>query len=289
MWTDYSTREAAEFVGLSESVVRSCVRAGVVAPVVSGVAMRFAFRDLLVLKMVRELTRRGVSLRRVRRQLTALRGRLSDDASLAALHVAAQDGHVVVRECERAWRADTGQLVFGFAAADPGGPVGGCPRPAGQVSPLPLRVAAGADDESQLAADDWFERALQLEEDNPAAAMAAYHRVLELRPDCVETLINLGRLYAEASDIEHAACCFRRALDLEPCDATALYNLGVVAQDAGRDAEAVELYRRALQFDPALAEAHYNLATIFDRGGDPRAAIRHINEYRKLTRGPGAR
>jgi len=58
----------------------------------------------------------------------------------------------------------------------------------------------------------------------------------------------------------------------------------VVSQDAGREAEAVELYRRALELDPTLAEAHYNLATIFDQTGDSRAAIRHINEYRKLTR-----
>jgi Flp pilus assembly protein TadD len=44
------------------------------------------------------------------------------------------------------------------------------------------------------------------------------------------------------------------------------------------------MYRRALELDPHLAEAHYNLATLFDQSGDSRAAIRHINEYRKLTR-----
>ena len=59
-----------------------------------------------------------------------------------------------------------------------------------------------------------------------------------------------------------------------------------MAQDTGRDSEAIELYRRALDLDPGLCEAHYNLATIYDRAGDPRAAIRHINEYRKLTREP---
>ena len=58
----------------------------------------------------------------------------------------------------------------------------------------------------------------------------------------------------------------------------------MVAQDAGRDDEAIKFYEHALELDPALSEAHYNLATLFDRGGDTRAAIRHINEYRKLTR-----
>ena len=58
----------------------------------------------------------------------------------------------------------------------------------------------------------------------------------------------------------------------------------MLAQDAGKETEAIELYRRALELDPQLAEAHYNLATLFDQSGDSRAAIRHINEYRKLTR-----
>lgn len=63
-----------------------------------------------------------------------------------------------------------------------------------------------------------------------------------------------------------------------------MYNLGVVAQDAGREQDAIYLYGRALELDPGLAEAHYNLATLFDQSGDSRAAIRHINEYRKLTK-----
>ena len=112
----------------------------------------------------------------------------------------------------------------------------------------------------------------------------AYRRSLRLRPDCTEAWINLGRLFAESSDPDAARDCFNSALDLDPEEATALYNLGVLAQDAGREAEAIELYSKALALDPQLAEAHYNLATLFDQSGDSRAAIRHINEYRKLTR-----
>ena len=63
-----------------------------------------------------------------------------------------------------------------------------------------------------------------------------------------------------------------------------LIDLGVVAQDDGREADAIVFYTRALELDPGLAEAHYNLATLFDQSGDSRSAIRHINEYRKLTR-----
>ena len=144
-------------------------------------------------------------------------------------------------------------------------------------APVPVAVAPAT-------ADQWLTRAQALEERDPVAAIDAYRRSLRLRPDCTEAWINLGRLFAESSDAEAARDCFKSALDLDPADATAFYNLGVLAQDAGRESEAIELYRKALELDPQLAEAHYNLATLFDQSGDSRSAIRHINEYRKLTR-----
>ena len=274
VWTNYSTRDAAEFVGLTESAIRSCVRSGVVAPRGERVPLRFSFQDLIVLKLVKQLVGQGVTLRRVRTQLGQLAQRCPD-TSLSSLSLSAHNGQVIVRDDQRAWRADSGQLVFGFELQSP----------AGEVAPMPIRrEAAPPEPLAALTADEWFDRALSLEESDPAAAVTAYEHALHLRPYCSETLINLGRLCAENGDPARAADCFKRALDLDPRDATALYNLGVVAQDAGRDREAVQLYERSLEIDSSLAEAHYNLATIFDRTGDPRAAIRHINEYRKLTR-----
>jgi tetratricopeptide (TPR) repeat protein len=275
VWSDYSTRDAAQFVGLPESAVRRCVRAGFVAPDSEGAGLRFSFRDLLVLKTVKSLNAQGVSLRRIQRQLIALARRLEQPAALASLSLSAHAGHVIVRDQERAWRADTGQLVFEFVLDSP----------EGRVAPLPVRQAVREIQPiAALTADEWLERAVALEEDDPDAAKEAYRRALRLRPDCSETLIDLGRLYAETGELDQAADCFRRALELDPGDATALYNLGVVAQDEGDDAQAIERYRRALDLDPRLAEAHYNLATIYDRAGEPQLAIRHINEYRKLTR-----
>lgn len=273
MWTAYSTRETSEFVGLSESAVRACVREGLLAaPDV--VPLRFSFQDLKILKLVVSLVRQGVSLRRARRQLAALSARLGPGESLASVSLEAHNGHVVVREGDRVWRADTGQLVFGFEFAE---------RP-GTLMSLPARVEPEPEGLAPMGADEWFDQALALEESDPPAAIAAYEQALQLRPDCPETLVNLGRLHAESGSVDAAALCFRRALDIDPRDATALYNLGVVAQDIGKDDEAVQLYERALALDPSIAEAHYNLATIFDRQGDGRAAIRHINAYRKLTR-----
>ena len=283
VWSGYSTRDAAQLAGLTESSVRSCVRAGLLSDGAAALPARFSFQDLAVLKAVKDLTGRGVSLRRVRRQLAALR-RARQDAALSALTLGAWAGQVVVREGGFSYQADTGQLLLDFGQPEaPGGGAGG--GGGGEITAMPVRrEAAPPEPAFSLSAEQWFERATELEEADPAAAIEAYHKALHLRPDCAETLINLGRLHAEAGKVVEAADCFTRAMELDPRDATAIYNMGVVAQDMGRDEEAVRLYRKALELDPLLAEAHYNLATIFDRTGDPKAAIRHIHEYRKLTR-----
>lgn len=283
MWSGYSTRDAAELAGLPESAVRSCARSGLLSDGASGFPARFSFQDLAVLKSVKDLSGQGVSLRRIRRQLAELRRRRSSDGNgLSALTLGAFAGQVVVREPGCAWHADSGQLLLDF---------GGAPAPAaasaggGQVTAMPIRRdAAPPEPAFALTADQWFERATDLEESDPAAAIEAYQKVLHLRPDSSEALINIGRIHAESGRAALATDCFTRALEIDPRDATAVYNLGVVAQDIGNDDEAIRLYRGALELDPHLAEAHYNLATIFDRAGDPKAAIRHIHEYRKLTR-----
>lgn len=273
----YSTREAAEVVGLSEATVRGCVRAGFLSPTPEGVSLRFSFRDLLVLRVVKALTESGMPARRIRKQLKALRRWLPADTSLSQVTIGAEGGHVVVRSDERTWQADSGQIVFDFRDHQPEGEVERLHVRREQVEPAPV---------PSMTSDEWFEHAVDLEDIDPRAAMEAYRRALHLRPDCTETLINLGRLRAESGDPVGAADCFREALRIDPRDATALYNLGVVAQDEERDGEAIDLYRKALDLDPGLAEAHYNLATLFDRQGDGHAAIRHINAYRKLTREP---
>lgn len=279
MWTGYSTREAAELMGMPESAIRSCARAGLLSTDSARVPARLSFRDLKVLRLVKELGGQGLSMRRIRNQLIELQRRLPE-ASLAELSLAAQGGHVVVRDSagaqRRSWRADSGQMLIDFEAAAPAGELAA--MPARREAPPPEPVAA-------LTAEDWFERALSLEEEDPAAAIGCYQKALRLRPDSPETWINMGRLHAENGDPEQASECFRSALALDPDDATAIYNLGVVAQDLGDDPAAIDHYRRALELDPNLSEAHYNLATIYDRTGDTRSAIRHINEYRKLTRG----
>lgn len=279
MWTSYSARHAAQLIGLPESAVRSCIRDGLVGTP-NTVPAQLTFRDLSALRTVKSLVDAGLPLPRVRKELVRIQQALPSGTSLAELTVEARGGRIHILGAEDDGAPPIGQLALPFDTppvhrAPPPGEVRELPRPLDAATPV---VASPA------TADQWIERGMQLEERDPVAAIDAYRRALRLRPECTEAWINLGRLFAESGDPAAAHDCFRSAVDLDPAEATAYYNLGVLAQDAGKEAEAIALYRRALEIDPRLAEAHYNLATLFDQSGDSRSAIRHINEYRKLTR-----
>ena len=279
MWSSYSARHAAQLIGLPESAVRSCVRAGLIGS--AELPVRLSFRDLSALRTVKSVVGAGIPLARARRELAAIQRALPPGASLAEVPIEVRDGHLWVR-------GEPGPATDGTPVqlSLPLGPLFerlAWPPP-GELRDLPARPVEAPTPAPALTADDWFERAIALEDGDGPAAIDAYRRSLRLRPDCVEAWINLGRLHAESGEGEAATECFSTALRLDPRDATAVYNLGVVAQDAGREQDAIFLYTRALELDGALAEAHYNLATLFDQTGDSRQAIRHINEYRKLTR-----
>jgi TPR repeat protein len=279
VWTSYSARHAAQLIGLAESAVRSCIRDGLVGTT-GTVPAQLSFRDLAALRTVKALIDAGLPLPRVRKELLDIQKQLPAGTSLAELTVEARNGQVHVRGTPppRGLQGGPGQLALPFdVTIDPseGGELHELPRL--PEAPMPAAVPPAT-------ADQWMSRAQLLEERDPVAAIDAYRRSLRLRPDCTEAWINLGRLFAESNDSQAARDCFKSALDLDPAEATAYYNLGVIAQDGGKESEAIDLYRRALELDPQLAEAHYNLATLFDQSGDSRSAIRHINEYRKLTR-----
>ena len=273
----YTTRDVAQILGLSESQVRSFVRAGFLEPErLSGGRLAFSFPDLVFLRAARGLADAGVPPRRVKSSLAALRQRLPPDRDLAGVRLSARGDTVVVSDAGGSWRADSGQALLDFDAAEPGDSA----RPA-RPAPIRPRRVDGASGERDP--DAWFALAAELESSDPEQAMAAYNRVLELEPGRSDALVNLGRLLHEGGDAEQAAARYRSALDADPADATAAFNLGVALEDLGRRREALDAYRRALELDPSSADAHYNAARLLIRLGETPAALRHLQQYRRLT------
>jgi tetratricopeptide (TPR) repeat protein len=140
----------------------------------------------------------------------------------------------------------------------------------------------------------WYERGLELEQSDATSAISAYQRAIAGRPDFADAHNNLGRLIHDRGELAAAESHYRLALAGD--DAVALYwfNLGVVLEDQGRNAESMAAYERALSIDATMADAHYNLARQIELvaradGNEVllRRAVRHLKQYRELSRASG--
>ncbi len=65
-------------------------------------------------------------------------------------------------------------------------------------------------------------------------ALTAFRRVLEVDPDDVASLVNLGQLLLQRRAYSEAVPVFARAVELEPYNVSALYNLAVAQTRAGQ-------------------------------------------------------
>lgn len=261
----YTSRDVAELLDWPRQRVYDYVRAGLVAPEREGSRYRFEFQDLVILRAARELIAGGLPARRVKRSLSRLKDRLSGNRPLSALSLGAAGDQIVVREGNGLWEIDSGQgqLDFDHAAA-PG--VAECRRPPAS--------------EPDLSAES-YNLGLELEEHDPAAAIQAYRRAIELDDRHADAHINLGRLHQNGRELDSAERHYRAALALEPDNPIAHFNLGTLLEDRGRWEEAIAAYEAA---SPAIAEAHLNLARLYAEKGDQPRAIRHLRTVRFWSR-----
>jgi tetratricopeptide (TPR) repeat protein len=140
----------------------------------------------------------------------------------------------------------------------------------------------------------WYERGLELEPTDATSAIAAYRRAIAGRPDFADANNNLGRLLHDRGELGAAESHYRLALASDESIALYWFNLGVVLEDQGRNAESMAAYERALSLDATMADAHYNLARQIELvaradGNEVllRRAVRHLKQYRELSRALG--
>jgi len=269
----YTVREVAAMLGLSASQIRAYAANGVLKPERGARGeLRFGFEDLVILRTAGELATQ-VPERRVRRVLSRLRKRLTDEQSLTGVRLTADGEQVVVREGESVWNAESGQKLFDFEVARSRGL---------EVSEVDIPRDSETARPRDPDAEDWFELALDLEITSIDEARAAYERVVAIDPEHVDAHVNLGRILHEGGAPLAAEKHYRAALALEPDHAVAVFNLGVALEDLGRMADAIALYEKAILLDPDNADAHYNLAGIHERRGDKAAAVRHLKACKRL-------
>jgi tetratricopeptide (TPR) repeat protein len=273
----YSVRDVERLLQLSPATTRGLIRAGFVKPARGERReYRFSFQDLIVLRTARALSEAKIPAKRIRRALASLRRDLPESLPLSGLAISALGDHVVVRDGEARWQAESGQYVLGLDVT---------------VEDGVLRVVEHKPPEPAAAAPavvpDWFSQALSLEDSDPHGALEAYRQAAEADPQNVGAWTNWGRLLHEQGQAQEASDVYRRGLTQAGRDSLLLFNQGVLLEDLGDIGAALSAYQTALEEDPDLADCHYNLARLYESLGKPQHAIRHLGQYRRLVSSGG--
>jgi tetratricopeptide (TPR) repeat protein len=274
----YTLDDVARITGVSRARLKYWERTALLEPAVvrdsedshSGDS-EFEFRDLVTVRSVQSLLDRGVSLRRIRRSVDALRKRIPDvDRPLGSLRPWLDGSPRVVVRYDGVLVEPDGQLVLEF-----------CPTRAN--SPVALRAPA-TDASRRDSAAQWFEQGCKLDSNRKTyeEAIEAYTRAIECDPDCADAHCNLGSVYFNQDRLASSRACFERAVVIDPQHVEANLNLATLLEDEGRHQMALRHYKVALEADPMYADAHVSLALVYEKIGLRRKARGHWRRYLQL-------
>jgi tetratricopeptide (TPR) repeat protein len=269
-----SLSKLQSMLGVSRGVVDGLIELGLVTPTRGPRnALRFSFRDVVLLRTALQLRTANTTPRKLRAALTRLRRELPDELPLSGIRVAAEGDAIVVKKGPSRWDALSGQMLLDFEIAEVAGDV--------------VLLESTPERKSQAAAQarERYELAEKLVKTEPSAAELNYRRAIELSPEpFYAAYVDLGALLCEQEhQCSEALSVFDEALQHFPSDAILHFNRAVALDMMDRLDEARESYEKCLALNPDYADAHHNLAILLDKHGDRRGLIRHLNAYRRLS------
>lgn len=272
---EFDSKDLKRLFGITPSHVRSLIREGHIRPLKKAGRLNYSFQDLIVLRTAGSLRAAKIPAKKINRTLREIRESLPGELPLSGLSIVAVGDRIMIREGHALREGDTGQYTLELEVFDRGG---------GELSVIDMRADAGAPAPAGpppgiAPADEVFEKALELEESDPAAARAAYEACLSADEHHLEARLNLGRLLHLDGRLEEAEKIYRST---QSAEAILSFNLAVLLEDFKREPEAIAEYRQALALDPGFADAHFNLARLHERAGHPKEALRHLLAYRRL-------
>ena len=154
---------------------------------------------------------------------------------------------------------------------------------------LSLLVLAACGDPTQghLKAGNNFTTAGQY-----AEAVEEYEAALELDPDNVDVMTNLGVAYYQLGQPSMAVDMYNKAIAIAPEDADIRSNLAAsYVQQYEPDGTtepldmALEQYQKAVELEPDLPEAHYGLGAVYMLLGQTESAITSFERFQELDKG----
>lgn len=233
----------------------------------------YSFSDLIAIRAILELRRKGFRPRQIAEAVESLRRKLEGvTRPLSELRIVSDGRKIAVRIAGQKMEAISGQILLDFDTSELGG-----------VKILPERRPA----ENRLKeSETWFQKGLELEEIGAALdeVIGAYRKAIELNAEAAGAMVNLGTVYYRERRFSEAECYYRDAVAADSKYPLAEFNLGNLYDEQGRTSEAAAHYRRALALNPRYADAHFNLALLCERMGEVLKAVQHWKLYLKLDR-----
>lgn len=269
----YTREQVLRVTGISERQLRIWERSEILPRV-----DEYSISDLKALQTLAKLKQAGLGPKRIREVFVEIRRKL--DGVVSPLHevtVVLEHGDVQVLVEGQRMQAMSGQLLFNFDHKE--------------ISrllsfPAERRMEQNhASEQKRIAeAANWFQRGLDLEQNGLTKdeAVAAYERAIDLDPNCVGALVNLGTIHFHARQWKRAESFYKRALQIEPDYALGHFNIANLCDERGDAGEAMKHYNEALRLAPNYADAHYNMALLCQRLGQNMRAVRHWRAYLKL-------
>jgi len=261
----FSTRAAARILAVSPDRIRYWVKGRLVNPTAQrGRRYRFAFNDLLIMRMAKELLPTRRHLEPFRRCFDRVLSYCDARRPVTSLNLRNDDGRIVVRDRDVIFEAESGQLLL-FADSD---------RPAGKVEDGfgPARVR------------ERFEEARRMAESDPARALMLYSDLIGREPRNFELHMRMAEVLEREGDPAGAMRHLQGAALLVPGNAEVHVRLGLAYRKREEFNLALQSFVRATECDPLAVEAHRNLAELYERLGRKREALRHLSALHRLSR-----
>jgi tetratricopeptide (TPR) repeat protein len=261
----YSTRAAARILAVSPDRIRYWVKQRLIKPAAKrGRRYRFAFHDLILMRMAKDLLSRHRHLEPLQRCVQKIRALAEPSRPLTSLRLESLDGMILVREGNLAFEAESGQLCLQF----------GRPRNTGQLEERfgPQRVR------------ERFEEARRIAENDPFRALTLYRDLLGREPRNFELHMRMAMLLQREGDLAGALRHLLGAALVVPANAEVHLRLGLLYRQRGEDENALQSFRRAIECDPVSVEVHRNLAELYEKLGYKREAMRHLSTLHRLNR-----
>jgi tetratricopeptide (TPR) repeat protein len=269
----YTRDEVCRLLGIRESVLEDWEENGLVPR-----AERYAFKDLVALKTLRQLRARRMPVARIRLILDSLRARLRHIADpLQELKIFTDGRRLAVQVDGKRMEPLTGQLLLDFDQEE-------IRRLLEFPSKRAERTLQLEMEKRMREAEQWFERGVEMEQTGapPEQVIAAYEKAIERDPDAPAPHVNLGTVYFHMQRWKEAEQHYRAAIAARPDYPLAWFNLGNLYDELRESGRALECYLKALAIDPGFADAHYNAALIYQSRNDTLNAVRHWQQYLRL-------